>query len=129
MLHDPHKDAVIAEELFHAGLQPWHLELLAAAEKLKRDGWCRHELGEVEGPNCALGSLWAARGSLEDALSETISQTDSNWIHAQAMRIEHYLDMESKFPELSHPDIAYWNDEVAMSVDDVVRVFQYVALG
>ncbi len=120
MLHDPRKDAKIAEELFHAGLQPWQLELLAAAEKLKRDGWCRHELGRPIGPTCALGSLWMVRGFLDDLGNvKLLTNANRHDARAQEFRLVKFLGDE----------VAYWNDEVAETVHDVVRVFQYVALG
>ncbi len=124
MLHDPRKDAVIAEELFHAGLQPWQLELLAAAEKLKRDGWCRHQLGEQDGPTCAMGSLWAIRGKLMSYGFLDASDEDKFAMGEHVDRLERFIDTES-----IGFSVECWNDNYAMSVDDVIQLFQYVALG
>jgi hypothetical protein len=104
MLHDPKREALAEEELFHAGLKPWQQAALDAASLLKKRGWIQSDYESPYG-YCVVGAF--QRVGTSDSAEEASHQL---WL---------YLDC----------DLAVWNDNRNRTAEDVIHVLQLVALG
>ncbi len=90
--------------------------LLAAADIIERDGWCRHRLQDPLGRMCLYGAIIRAANERNrcSAFPEGFG----------IKRLEKYLFAGDKHPALN---IADWNDQVCNSKEEAVQALRRAA--
>lgn len=130
MLRDTAKEAIIAEEVFHATLQPWQRFLLAAAEVIKQRGHCQGTYEDSRGRVCALGAFnvvdtgcsYPMLFTLTNVMKKKLFGEDGDQHEGEEALLK-YLR------EGSDRKINEWNDSPFRTEVEVIHTLQLVALG
>lgn len=109
MLYNPRQDQVSRD-------------ILAAAEVLKRDGWCQHRLWGAGTSVCASGALIVAICGHRDA---KVVAFDDNGIGCQRLYyaqkyLEKHLGIHNQ--DSGYSTIPMWNDEKYRTKEEVIRL-------
>jgi len=140
MLHDPKREAQIAEEIFHASLEPWQRLLLQAVDEIRARGWVAGayvSVGFKNGSVCIMGALRFADHWLVDEVKgmHHIKKRGSRAYMAATRNLGDYLKpVVIKYREWLIGDtpqsyVETYNDGHIDTTEDVIRVLHTVALG
>jgi len=114
MLHDPKKEALIEEELFHANLNPMQQQLLEIAQIFKDRGWCQQVAENAAGNVCLFGAVEHTHARSFIGLKEFAEYV--------------FGTVSGELSDVGDELIRY-NDARGQTKNAIIRDLQYCALG
>jgi len=114
MLHDPKKEALIEEELFHAHLNPMQQQLLEIAQIFKDRGWCQQVAENAAGNVCLFGAVEHTHARSFIGLKEFAEYV--------------FGTVSGELSDVGDELIRY-NDARGQTKNAIIRDLQYCALG
>lgn len=103
-------------------LEPWRVELLAAAQYIRDHGWCQGLIGRSNGEVCLIGSLYMAKGfSLYSVIRRQRSLYDVADLYN---KVTGFMD-EEHVGRCEPP--AQWNDSIHRTKEEVINLLESVA--